>query len=90
MKHFLYIEMVTNDKIKFMVICGADSYAEDEAQGLLFMQYVYKIKWACLISNAVIQLADTFPGQSVFCYSVIIQTRDTVIRHDSIQSQSSN
>ena len=37
MKHFLYIEMVTNDKIKFMVICGADSYAEDEAQGLLFM-----------------------------------------------------
>lgn len=37
MKHFLYIEMVTNDKIKLMVICGADSYAEDKAQGLLFM-----------------------------------------------------
>ena len=36
MKHFLYIEMVTNDKIKVMVICGADSYAEDKAQGLLF------------------------------------------------------
>lgn len=69
MKHFLYIEMVTNDKIKLMVICGADSYAEDKAQGLLFMQYVYKIKWACLISNTFMQLADMFPSQSVFFYS---------------------
>lgn len=37
MKHFLYIEMVTNDKIKLMVVAGADCYAEDKAQGLLFM-----------------------------------------------------